>query len=40
MAGKMDKKDYKVFCVVGDGETQEGEIWEAANTAHKYGLTT
>ena len=25
-------------CVVGDGEAQEGEIWEAANTAHKYGL--
>ncbi len=25
-------------CVVGDGESQEGEIWEAANTAHKYGL--
>ena len=38
MAGKMDRKDYKVFCVVGDGEAQEGEIWEAANTAHKYGL--
>ena len=38
MAGKMDHKDYKVFCVVGDGEAQEGEIWEAANTAHKYGL--
>jgi len=38
MAGKLDQKDYKVFCVVGDGEAQEGEIWEAANTAHKYGL--
>ncbi len=38
LAGKMDKKDYKVFCVVGDGESQEGEIWEAANTAHKYKL--
>ena len=38
LAGKMDHKDYKVFCVVGDGEAQEGEIWEAANTAHKYGL--
>ena len=25
-------------CVVGDGEAQEGEIWEAANTAHKYKL--
>jgi len=38
LAGKLDKKDFKVFCVVGDGESQEGEIWEAANTAHKYEL--
>ena len=38
MAAKMDRKDYKVFCVVGDGEAQEGEIWEAANTANKYHL--
>ena len=38
LAGKMDKKDYKVFVVVGDGEAQEGEIWEAANTAQKYEL--
>ena len=38
LAGKLDHKDYKVFCVVGDGESQEGEIWEAANTAHKYKL--
>ena len=38
LAGKMDKKDYNVYVAVGDGEAQEGEIWEAANTAHKYGL--
>ncbi|MCQ2508598.1 MAG: transketolase [Dorea sp.] len=38
MAGKMDSKDYYTYCVVGDGESQEGEIWEAANTAHKYQL--
>lgn len=38
LAGKMDKKDYNVYCAVGDGEAQEGEIWEAANTAHKYAL--
>ena len=38
LAGKMDKKDFKVFCVLGDGEAQEGIIWEAANTAHKYEL--
>ncbi len=38
MAAKMDGKDYRVYCALGDGECQEGEIWEAANTAHKYGL--
>lgn len=38
MAGKIDEKDYQVYVVVGDGEAQEGEIWEAANTAHKYEL--
>ena len=30
LAGKMDKKDYRVFCLCGDGEMQEGQIWEAA----------
>ncbi len=38
LAAKLDKKDYHVFCAVGDGETNEGEIWEACGTAHKYGL--
>lgn len=38
IAAKKDKKDYRVFVVVGDGECQEGEIWEAAQTAHKYEL--
>ena len=38
LAAKLDKKDYNVFCAVGDGETNEGEIWEACGTAHKYGL--
>ena len=38
MAGKMDGKDYRVYVAVGDGECQEGEIWEAAQTAHKYKL--
>ena len=33
-----DNPDLIAACVVGDGEAQEGEIWEAANTAHKYGL--
>lgn len=30
LAGKMDKKDYRVYCLLGDGEIQEGNIWEAA----------
>lgn len=33
IAGKMDKKDYYVFSCVGDGESQEGQIWEAAMLA-------
>lgn len=29
LAGKIDKKDYKVYCILGDGESQEGQVWEA-----------
>ena len=35
---KIDKKNSRVFAAVGDGECQEGEIWEAAQTANKYRL--
>ena len=35
---KLDKKPCRVFSVLGDGECQEGEIWEAAQTANKYRL--
>lgn len=38
MASKMDKKGYRVYCLIGDGELQEGQIWEAAMTASKYNL--
>ena len=38
LAAKLDKKDYHVFCAVGDGETNEGEIWEACGVAYKYQL--
>ena len=38
LAAKLDGKDYNVFCALGDGETNEGEIWEACGTAHKYKL--
>lgn len=33
LAGKMDQKDYRVYCMCGDGEIQEGQIWEAAMKA-------
>ncbi len=38
MAGKVDKKDYRVYVLVGDGEIQEGQIWEAAMAAAHYKL--
>jgi len=36
LAGKMDEKDYRVYCLLGDGEIQEGNIWEAAMAAAHY----
>lgn len=38
IAGKMDKKSYRVYCVLGDGEIEEGQIWEAAMASCKYKL--
>ena len=38
IAAKMDKKNYRVYCMLGDGETQEGQVWEAAMAAPKYKL--
>jgi transketolase len=38
LAGKLDKKDYTVYCIVGDGELAEGQIWEASMTAAFYKL--
>lgn len=38
LAGKLDSKDYRVFVLIGDGEMQEGQIWEAAMTGAHYGL--
>lgn len=38
LAGKHDGSDYRVFVVLGDGECQEGSVWEAAMTAAHYGL--
>ncbi len=38
LAGRLDKKDYKVWAILGDGECQEGQIWEAAMSASHYKL--
>ena len=38
LGGKLDQKSYRVFALLGDGECQEGQIWEAAATAVKYKL--
>jgi transketolase len=38
LAGKLNGKTYKTFCIMGDGEQQEGQIWEAAMEAGHYGL--
>ena len=38
IAGKCDKKDYRVYAVLGDGEIAEGQVWEAAMAAAKYHL--
>ncbi len=38
LGGKMDKEDWRVFCILGDGECDEGSVWEAALQAHQYKL--
>ncbi len=38
LAGKLDKKDYRVYTILGDGEIEEGETWEAAMAAAKFHL--
>lgn len=38
LAGKMDKKDYRVYALLGDGEVEEGQVWEAAMFAGHHDL--
>ncbi len=38
LAGKMDKRDYRVYTVMGDGELAEGSVWEGAMAASHYKL--
>jgi transketolase len=38
LAAKLQGKSYTTYCMVGDGEIQEGQVWEAADVAYRYGL--
>ena len=38
LAGKIDNKDYRVYTAVGDGESEEGQVWEACMFAAHYKL--
>ena len=38
ISAKLDNKNYRVYCILGDGEIEEGQIWEAAMASHKYKL--
>jgi transketolase len=38
LADRLDKLDSRIFCIMGDGETNEGQVWEAAMTAAHYKL--
>ena len=38
LAGKIDGKDYKVYTILGDGESEEGQVWEACMFAAHYKL--
>lgn len=38
LAAKKQRRDYRTYCLLGDGEVQEGQVWEAAMTAAHFGL--
>lgn len=38
LSAKLQNKDYRIYCMVGDGEIEEGQIWEAAMSAAQYKL--
>lgn len=38
LAGRLDQRDYRVYVMVGDGECEQGQIWEAAMYAGNHGL--
>lgn len=38
IAQKLNKENFKIYTLLGDGELSEGSVWEACSTAHKYKL--
>ena len=38
LAGRLDKKDYRIYVLLGDGECDEGQVWEAAMAAAHFKL--
>jgi transketolase len=38
LAAKIDNKNHHIYTIIGDGESDEGQVWEAAMTASKYKL--
>jgi transketolase len=38
LAGKLDSKNYRVYAIMGDGELEEGQVWEASMSAAHYKL--
>ena len=38
LAARLDKKNYRIYCILGDGECQEGQVWEAAMTSSHHKL--
>lgn len=38
MAAKINHQDHRVFCIIGDGECDEGTVWESALIANQFGL--
>lgn len=40
LASRLDGDRFRVYCMIGDGESQAGQIWEAAMSAPKFGLDT
>ncbi|MFX4846497.1 1-deoxy-D-xylulose-5-phosphate synthase N-terminal domain-containing protein, partial [Acinetobacter baumannii] len=38
LSGRVEKRDFRVYCMLGDGELNEGQVWEAAMAAGHFKL--